>query len=636
MDKTFLQIIRFLEKRDTAVSSAEIADNLRLSTKTILSRIKKYGDDIQSKGGVIKSRPRVGISLEIQDQDLWNKNFHEMNTPIFSEPQQRMEYIILSLLLSEEPIALEDFSEKLYSSYSTVGNDLVSIRQELASHNLELINVRGKGYLIQGKESDLRKYFSMKIRKMNWLEMLFDGKDAINCNEIELNIKRILAKNYYHLSDNSFENLSVHIYIMINRIKNNKYDRSKFDENHLNDFSPKVKSIAEELADYISTVIDTDLPVIEIYMLMIQLSAKQVIANKKKIVISDEILEMVNEMLILIKNSFHIDMSNNIELTRNLALHLVPLNYRLEYNIKIENPLVEEIKKNFPLGYILSNEASKVISNKYGKQLDENEIALLALHLNLGLQRVREPKQTIRKKRVLIICGTGIGTAKMLEYQIMEKYGEYIKSTNVSDSINVDRIELSQYDCLISTTSLRKEYEIPSLHVNYFLTKEDFNNIENLLIEKDREKQIESFFSEDLFFVDIKGDTKNEVIREMIKRANQIKELPDQLLESILKREELFSTEIGNGVAIPHPFEQFDIETQSIISILEHPIKWDKKKVQFIMIFMIGKNDKNSLQLFYQAISSYLVNSYKINKIIKEKNYNNFIEDIKENNGGGH
>jgi mannitol/fructose-specific phosphotransferase system IIA component (Ntr-type) len=60
------------------------------------------------------------------------------------------------------------------------------------------------------------------------------------------------------------------------------------------------------------------------------------------------------------------------------------------------------------------------------------------------------------------------------------------------------------------------------------------------------------FFSEDTIKLDLKGGTKDEILRELVD-VLELNDKPRQIIYELLKkRENLGSTGIGKGVAIPH------------------------------------------------------------------------------------
>lgn len=71
---------------------------------------------------------------------------------------------------------------------------------------------------------------------------------------------------------------------------------------------------------------------------------------------------------------------------------------------------------------------------------------------------------------------------------------------------------------------------------------------------KNSEISIGNFLKEKYIDLDLKGNTKSEIINELVELVSGSGKLKDKkaFLSAILKRETLGSTGIGNGVAIPH------------------------------------------------------------------------------------
>lgn len=62
------------------------------------------------------------------------------------------------------------------------------------------------------------------------------------------------------------------------------------------------------------------------------------------------------------------------------------------------------------------------------------------------------------------------------------------------------------------------------------------------------------FFEDDLFIPELKGTTKTEALKEMVEKLTAAARIKDgEILERMLhQREQLGSTGIGRGVAVPH------------------------------------------------------------------------------------
>jgi nitrogen PTS system EIIA component len=103
-------------------------------------------------------------------------------------------------------------------------------------------------------------------------------------------------------------------------------------------------------------------------------------------------------------------------------------------------------------------------------------------------------------------------------------------------------------------------------------------------------------------FINVPGNTKEEVIQNGAKKASTILNLDaDLVTELLLDREKLMSTALNNGVAVPHPRE-FIVQEQIdriILVFPEKPIDFgalDEQPV-YALFFLFSSQDKRHLHL---------------------------------------
>lgn len=114
----------------------------------------------------------------------------------------------------------------------------------------------------------------------------------------------------------------------------------------------------------------------------------------------------------------------------------------------------------------------------------------------------------------------------------------------------------------------------------------------------------------------------------MCKRARNVLVLPEGVEESVLYRESLSSTDYGNFVAIPHPYQTVVPETTVIVGILDRQIDWGRNQVQAVFLFLIGSQKDKNLQKFYQETMRIFMDEKAIQTIIKTKTYDAFLNYI--------
>lgn len=70
----------------------------------------------------------------------------------------------------------------------------------------------------------------------------------------------------------------------------------------------------------------------------------------------------------------------------------------------------------------------------------------------------------------------------------------------------------------------------------------------------------------------MEGKTKDEVLKNLCRKVEQEKGLPETFTASVLKREELTPTDYGNLVALPHPERAFQERAFVAVAVLKEPI----------------------------------------------------------------
>ena len=232
------------------------------------------------------------------------------------------------------------------------------------------------------------------------------------------------------------------------------------------------------------------------------------------------------------------------------------------------------------LAFMIATTACGVLKERYQKEISEDEIGYIALHINLALERKRE---TIRRKNIVIVCSTGRGTAELLEYQYRDKFGKYINQLMTCDVLTLDRIDFSDVDLVISTVEIPVKLPVPIPRVQYFMQTRDESKIKRVLAQSGT-SSIEHFFDPNLFLVNVPAKNKTEVIDYMSARIRNFYKVPRNFKELILLREKKAVTEFGNLIAIPHPYRVCTDETFVCVALLKRPILWDKKKVQLVFL----------------------------------------------------
>ena len=147
--------------------------------------------------------------------------------------------------------------------------------------------------------------------------------------------------------------------------------------------------------------------------------------------------------------------------------------------------------------------------------------------------------------------------------------------------------------------------------------------------------KITSILNKENIIFELKATTKAEVIDELITALSDNKQVNDikKLKEAVLEREEVLSTGIGKGLAIPHCRTNAVEDIVIAFGKTKIPIDFealDNKPVSFVFLIASNENlNREHLKLLKQ-ISTMTYNDELLSKIVRAKDsdeiYNQLIE----------
>ncbi len=143
-----------------------------------------------------------------------------------------------------------------------------------------------------------------------------------------------------------------------------------------------------------------------------------------------------------------------------------------------------------------------------------------------------------------------------------------------------------------------------------------------------------AFVQRDLVSVNLKSSTKESVISEIVDQLHKCKRIRDkkQILESLLKRETLGSTGIGDGAAIPHARVDTLKEAVLFIGISKNGVDFssvDNKPVHLIVLLLTPVLESSLHIKILSKIGTMLNNKELINELMNCSSNERLFEILK-------
>lgn len=631
-------ILRELMGAKSMITSEDLANVIHVTSRTVRNDIKELDAILLRNGAEIKSTRGTGYELVVQDEQRFRKFMQDIfqsdalqhdGSPTL--PEERVQYLIKRLLLTEGYVKLEDLADEMFISKSTIQNDLREAKKVLEKFDISLDKRPNYGFKLKSDEAKLRycisEYLFNRVEtKPNvdhaGISILVEDEIV----EIRMIILAQIKENHIKLSDISLNNLIVHIAIACRRIKNKNYVNLHQDE--LEEIrSQKEYLVAQNIIRDLEVRFAVNFPQEEIAYIAIHLLGSSMVTslNSKdsdiKDFIDQDIYQLTIAILETVENTFRLGIKHDKELIAALSLHLKPAINRFRFGMNLRNPMLESIKSNYPVAFQAGILAGMVIKDRLEIDINEHEIGYLALHIGAAVERRKMENQP---KKCLLVCASGVGSARLLAYKLQSTYGTKIEIVGTTEYYKLQEYPLQTIDFVISTIPISTPVPIPVIEVNTFLEGKDFSKIERVLNQNYESHTIE-YINDELVFLQKVFESREDVLFYLADQLRKLDYAGEGFFESVMKREALSPTSFGNLVAIPHPAEPQTERTFWAVCTLQKPIKWGDKRVQFICLLGVQKNSLDDLEKMYDLLGSIIDDSSKVQKLLKCKTYQEFI-----------
>ncbi|MEO2207805.1 PRD domain-containing protein [Paenibacillus pabuli] len=493
------QILHFLLERRDFVPVKEIASHMNWSEKTIYRELNALEHNLDIRGIRLERKPGTGIALALtqeQTMELRRTQWIPGKKVVMTLSVEARRIKILTNLLYDSPeeTSINKLSEEYFIGKASIVNDLKAIEERIEPFQLRLEKSQ-LGTRLIGSEIDIRKAMASLIHELvsedrkeeQEHESRIDGNtlgELINhfgTGPVE-GIQRILEETEqqlgYTIGDPYYINMLTHLLICIRRLKRGKVIRltDGIPDHPVTD--PNVHSIAKAMAERIREQYGLKLPSEEIYFIYQYLISSGMSVPSLNFELSGlmdkacpESKAMVKELIQTVSGMIRCDLTTDEQLYKGLIIHFKPMLNRLKYNISINNPLLEDIRKAYAEIFSLVRLGMLPIAQACGlNSFSDDEISYLVLYFQASIEKHN------KKKRVILVCSTGIGTSHLLKNRINRSFPEW-EVVDVISASWFNRIEdWTEIDLIISTVKLEHQ-DLPVVYVSALLNDTDVSLI---------------------------------------------------------------------------------------------------------------------------------------------------------------
>ena len=608
---------------------------------------------------------------------------------------ERLNILKMILYFDESGLKLSDIAETMGIPKADVRKDLEIMSEELKKDGIKLIYENYKGYKLTGNKGNLlvkrleiieniirelketgdffnsedsgtwhsEEYFYGYIKYEN-LEITRDFLELIG-NELNLKIDEenynrvfsyiLMLINFDELYDNKEELLSRNFlfhtpeYLAVERILGKLFKENDRKE------SPKEAKL----------LLITDLTMgINISGLKDDIFYKWI--NEEAV--AEEITDKISDMINLNLRGDKILITGLID---NLKFSI----YRIKNDIQIINSVFKDLILNKDKNIEIVKKAVEETEKEFKINFTEYELAAMAYLVRASIKRTK--RNNIKK--VLLICGLGYGSSKILEESLKENYE--LDIVDVIPYYLADDLipAYKEVDFILSTIEIHRQFEvsygIPIIKINPVMQKEDFEKLAEYGIEKnktsvslkklisiiennteikDRQKLIDSLKNEfeDRIINDIQktGYTLKKLLKKenvkFIDKAENWKEAIFQSGDLLVSNKKVTSEYVQEmielvekhgpyivleeGIAMPHAgISENVLETGISLLVVNEKVSLPEGRNANIFLSFAAKNKNDNIDIMNDLFE--LITKHKfIDEVSKMKSYSQLEQYFKE------
>ena len=608
---------------------------------------------------------------------------------------ERINILKMILYFDESGLKLSDIAETMKIPKTDVRKDLEVMSEELGKDGIRLVYENYKGYRLTGNKGDLlvkrvgiiediirelketgdffnreksttwhrEEYFygyikyenmeitrkfleliekelSLKIDEGNYNRVFSYILMLVNFDELYDNMEELLSRNFlFHTPE----------YLAVERILGKLFRE--------NDRKEKIKEA--------NLLLITDL-IMGIGVNGLKNDTFYKWINEEAVV--EKIIEKVSEMI-------NLDLKEDRILITGLVDNLKSSIYRINNEIQIINSVFKDLILNRDKNIAIVKKAIEETEKEFKINFTDYEIASMAYQIKSSIKRTK--RKNIKK--VLLICGLGYGSSKILEESLKENY-----ELDIVDIIPYyladDLIPgYKEVDFILSTIEIHRQFEvsygIPIIKINPIMQEEDFERLAEYGIEKnkanvslkklisiiesnaeinDKQKLIDSL--KDEFEDKIVNDIQKtgHTLRKLLKKENvKFIEKTEDWKEAILQSGNLLVSNrkvtseyvkemielvekhgpyivIEEGIAMPHAgISENVLETGISLLVVKEKVALPEGRNANIFLSFAAKNKNDNIDIMNDLFE--LITKYKfIDEVSKMKSYGQLEQYFKE------
>ncbi|MCP8849078.1 PTS sugar transporter subunit IIA [Latilactobacillus curvatus] len=515
--------------------------------------------------------------------------------------EERCHCILAKLLLGSASITIQQLSNTLYVSRSTVENDLKKVKQKLAQFGLQLaithtgLSLIGSEHqkrqatveLISqywGKRTEAKELNGQLVRHVQLPDNLNQLFEPALIKNILTALTELIEKSTLSFTDYEFQSLAIHLMMPA------PTGGSNGAQPVVTPFIAETQLLVQILERRFElTIPDFEQEYLNRHLVTVQSKDTSVQTIQTELRQSVGLPQLLRQQLA--------QLAVDEELIQGLAVHLSSALRRLAMGLSINNPYTDEIRQNFPQAFDQAVLLKPVLENQYQIQMNEDELAFISLHFEPFFERHSEDARL----SVVVVCSSGIGKSQLLGQRLAKTFAQELRITRIIALGELLATPIKE-SLVISTIAI-KGLSVPVIEVSPLLNRHDIGIIRQMITEQPTPtNHLVALLQPELTIVTQEQLTDQGAIELICQRLIDQGYAKPTVVQAALAREALASTALGR-VALPHADSQLITKPAIGLLIAPQSINWQHNdKVQLVFFMALNETVHGQMRAIYHDL----------------------------------
>lgn len=498
-------LLTLLMNQPSGVTVSFLIEKLDVSRRTVYRELSNAEETLDNFGlKLVKDAKGYIIVGDKENLDKLRNSISEKKLLDDFSKKQRQRILIIKLLLAEDELKIDGLAIDLGVSASTIQSDLQSIEQMFQEYKIEVERRKSLGIIAHADEISLRLIISglisIEFNEFNFFRLFDEANniieeryhslsnvflEVIDQKALEISFKSIRQYEKFRfdeVTDTQLQNLIILLALTAMRIKDGH--TIKYQDNKIKQKREKNKVLAEYLLDeltlqYSNFIVTEE----EINFLTSQIEGLNVPLKHEFSESYDiNLIYKTRELIRSVSDEMNRDLREDKALYNDLLAHINASLSRDQSPIyKKSNPLLDKIYYEFTeLSHVVEKHLKRLFLDI---DFHANDVLYIVIHFASAFERTAE----INDLSILIVCSSGVGTAKILESRLVKNIPE-INAVDISTVSNLYKHNFEEYDLILSTIFLNgfeQEYKV----VTPLIMDDEMENIKTIIAQKVSHKQ---------------------------------------------------------------------------------------------------------------------------------------------------